>query len=685
MRTINCYIPIKVRVTGRPSDSQLEELGEALARCLTEQLTFAERTIAAHLGRPSHAGTRTVVRVPFDPAWYDPVASVYSLPSYDEGTRKAVRVQSPAAGQTDPGKQAANREVRLWADFAAAFNRVFGSVLHAFEERAEGEPVPSAREGRPGKPSGQELSPKRLQALFTKTQRNKLLEFFATQEIPEHLFDGDDRGTTTAQQRLLLSAHILANGTYRRGSFEQKVHARFCWHWVQIVHHYAGVTPATGGMAKGVMGSFDPLGGVVLGTGKVEGIYEDLRRALPIERFDELRPGDWIWIYNGYGSAGRHSLMFSRWTSGDKVLVEDTDQPPEALAAGAQPPASEPPEPAATASDVEVRYREAICFHQPSPAKGGREEEGVRLGDRFYIPVSGKRICPIIHVSRVSREAHPAATPEELLRPLKPRRTAKLSPQNLRFLRAKERELRAPVDLPRLRQWIHNQNVKRLSEPPLRGRLTDGQQKLLRQASEQVCQGEDLETLLRLNQRLVELVTYAEILERNEAKARAGLEEEQAREARELAMIDPRLGLIRIGIGELERRKSELDPGPEIRELQGKLADLWKKMKRLPRGPKRDELQGQRRVLQERVAALRAEQHELRGELGEIQSGLRALRRQARPLERQRQLVVRAAEQRMLPHEYVHPGSLSGYKPGRATGLAALNPPPDWANLVEEP
>src|SRR5262249_39044708 len=106
-------------------------------------------------------------------------------------------------------------------------------------------------------------------------------DFILTKRIPDRLFNSTDRGTTTAQQRILLSAHILANGIYRPGSYDQRVHAQFCFHWVQIVHHYAGAAPPGAGFAGGVVGTFDPKGAAVITTGKEIDVFNPKRVARP--------------------------------------------------------------------------------------------------------------------------------------------------------------------------------------------------------------------------------------------------------------------------------------------------------------------------------------------------------------------------------------------------------------------
>ncbi len=320
--------------------------------------------------------------------------------------------------------------------FAARFNTEFHTVLHAL---------------RPDTPRG-ELSPDRLAELFTSEQREKLADFMVTRRIPERLFNGaDDLGGADAQQRILVSAHIITHGTYRPGSFEQRVHARYCGHWVQIVHQYAGVTPASGGWPEplptviasaaprrgrqsrgAVMGSFDPMEVPVFGAGRAECIYQSGRASpeeLPIPegtgharaaereearlaedptaprkvhrrtelemtQFHILRAGDWLYLYTANPSAtGQHSVIFSRFVD-DEVRYQEG-----------------------------VSYRRAIVFNQPHPESGGREQT-ILLGEQFVPSRHADRalglpyrpqIDTITLVVRVPSSARPAANVPELL------------------------------------------------------------------------------------------------------------------------------------------------------------------------------------------------------------------------------------------------------------------------------
>lgn len=99
MREINCYFPITLRITGRPSDAQLDQLGDALARALAARISFAERTIAAHYGEPL-GGDFELLREGYDPARDDDASGTYSMPDYDRqgsvvGLHLATRGERP--------------------------------------------------------------------------------------------------------------------------------------------------------------------------------------------------------------------------------------------------------------------------------------------------------------------------------------------------------------------------------------------------------------------------------------------------------------------------------------------------------------------------------------------------------------------------------------------------------------
>lgn len=613
-------------------------------------------------------------------------------------------------------RTAGNRAVRTMVardpgdpdEFAVEFNREFRTVRHAFISSCEeGEAVCSPQAGPGNDPEW--LSPVLLQRLFTDEQRDKLLTFIRTKQIPERLFNGDEIGQATAQQRILVSAHILATGTYRPGSFEQRVHARMCWHWVQIVHHYAGATPASGPIASGVMGGFDVAGGAVLGAGRVapggfrgeralaselpdtetpgglgpideqtshgEGAATERERmeadpsvaprfhrrsAFPMTRFNELQAGDWLWYYNANRSAGgSHSVIFSRWTS----EVEESNG---------------------------VAYRTAAAFSQGRPERGGREHT-VKLGEQYS---RTERIFPITNISRVTPESRPATTPSELL-PGIPDEGADLSRQNQRFLRAKARRLGNEIDLGLLRGWLREQNQGAIRT--LSGRLTSHQRSLLERTNAH----DEIETLVALNQRLRVLVTNAELLQRNmtstyegrlnarHAQVKAEVDAAMAEIAAEFRRIDGELAAHEGSRVAHETARTSLDLRPEIRRLRREVRGLRRQIGRLGHGQsaERAELRERRRELLDEIRELnRLLQARRRGELREIRNELRRLRGLTRRLTRQRQrLGERESQvQGQLPYGLVAPGRLGSQdRRSRWRGqLRHLRPQPTWSELV---
>lgn len=100
MQQINCYIPITLRITGRPSDAQLDELSETLVRALTARIAFAEQTILScnTIGSASRfeGGTVEFAREAYDPSREGMVANRYNVPAYDDqGASQSVPVTRP--------------------------------------------------------------------------------------------------------------------------------------------------------------------------------------------------------------------------------------------------------------------------------------------------------------------------------------------------------------------------------------------------------------------------------------------------------------------------------------------------------------------------------------------------------------------------------------------------------------
>ncbi len=646
-----------------------------------------------------------------------------------------------------------------WESFAKDFNKEFQSVLHALglpqptpEEKAAPKaepaadpqmtaPEPTSTPAAPaylaepevltdptktrvvaakkGSRSATDLTVERLKQLFTDKQRCLLQNFISTNEIPDRLFNGDERGGATAPQRLLISSHILARGTYKPASFEQRVHARMCFHWVQITHHYAGAGSARGPNAQGVMGSFDHAGNVVLGTGKRKSkhrggrvYYADLPEtetpggtgplpegtshalaaakeqekldakgeggkntfmrieAMPWEKFDTIKPGDWLWYYNANGSkSGSHSVIFSRWAT-PKL---ETDG---------------------------VKYRKAICFSQGTPKGGGREHTSW-LGDQFA-EVDGHVVCPITNCSSVGDSAAPVQTAEELLPRLG--KTRKLSGRNAKRLARHERKLGRPIDEAKLKVWLQTQNTGHIAT--LEPRMTPGQKAVL----EQTNQSGDLETLIRLNERLGMLVRTEAILSRNETKSHTKVDARHAEvstaiqtfetaKAARLKEIDTELATVDAEMTALEASIDELNVSKDLRQVKRDHYRLKRKIARLRRRkPKTDEakealeeellgLQGQFDFLVVQLEKLTQEHKDNRKPLRDAKRGLRAVKSRIRELGGKQAREARKSPKQKVPWAQVHPGSLRGGKESASTTgrVEKLNPQPPWAELLAEP
>jgi hypothetical protein len=592
-------------------------------------------------------------------------------------------------------------QTTLWDGFAPRFNQEFADVLNVFT--VPGAPVPVGV-ARPAGATGDPLTPAQLQALFTDTQRVKLDDFITSKRIPERLFNGTDKGATTAQQRLLLAAHILANGIYRPGSFDQRVHAQFCFHWVQIVHHYAGATPPGGGFGQGVMGSFDPLGAAVLGTGQALSVWhekyvrkpdlpteeepggtgplhegtrheEAARKAeeadpakgarfhrqpsLPIDRFDELQAGDWLWYYNANASeGGGHSVIFSHWEGETLTRKEDG-----------------------------ARYRVAVVWSQPTPKRGGVRHRA-RLGDRFVPNPTNDLdplVVPITHITRVTPDSAPATTVAELVPTAQGKAATALGTANDAFIRAKEAKRKGTVDRAKLKTWLREQN--RGFFMVLDAHLAKTQVKLIQDAN----RSEELEVLVRLYQRLRALSTNAVILDTNMAAANKRLDAEHAAATaakagaeRDLGLTDADLRNVASQAGVAEMKRSGLDVQPRIDDLTNAAAELQRQMGRMKAGPDRDEVNEQRQHLLDRADAARGVQRLQAPDLAAVREELKKLAARKQELEAKRAKLLKTRDAVVFPFGLVHPGSHSGEDTRGTTGrLADLDAVIEWDKVMD--
>lgn len=558
----------------------------------------------------------------------------------DGGYAAGAGAASSAVQQSPEDEAGALTSTEPPSAFAVAFNRELASVLHAFAPGAGGagdavscEPgdAPAVSgDQAPRSASGVALGDDRLDLLFTPNQQAKLMHYFETGEIPERLFNGDEVGETTAQQRILISAHILAHGHYRPASIEQRVHARMCFHWVHLVHHYAGATPETGPLTNGIMGSTDHTGQIVLGGGdrsqgrqgsRSESPERQERRqdrleaaqaalaeaeasgtaspaqllslqqavraaeaaagrdyirnaALDLAEIRGLQAGDWIYYHNDNDSrSGDHSVLFSRWLTEERV--------------------------APGRGGGEVHYRQAEVFSQGLPETGGQQHTAW-LGDGIA-QVDGFTVHPVTRYSRVPADSRPAATVDELLplpanlrTPPPPgsserqveayqRRleqyTTGLRTQNVRHLR---RQLRGQVfdeeqAIAAVEGWLRAQNVALIGQ--LEARTTAGQRALMAEAN---AEGQPLESLVRLNERLRGLGTNVALGEegtagetaRFEARYSEGIAKWRAAVHKALDQLDRRLDGAGAALTALEPDLSPATPLTRALVEEGLIAEI---------------------------------------------------------------------------------------------------------------
>lgn len=600
-----------------------------------------------------------------------------------------------------------------WEHFANDFNREFKSILHIFPAAApacgDGSSPESAdtAAGSPtyskmGEASGAILTGAQLKALFTASQRDKLTDFMTSRNIPERLFNGDEIGKTTAQQRILMAAHILSTGKYQPGSFEQRVHARMCWHWVHITHHYAGATPS-GGLNQGMMGMFDHDNNVVLGSGKLESIFhgkgtkpKDLPKeydpekhlgpipegsahkeaadkeqkkleenpeakgsikmleTLPFDQFDKIKPGDWLWYYNANGSGiGSHSVIFSRWASD-------------------------------TLEEGGVRYRKAICFSQGRPESGGREHNA-NLGERFF-KNDKVQISPVNYITRVSEDTNPAQTVDELLPKGSEKKEAALHTGNEKYIAQVEKKYKRPVDRAKLMDLLRTENAGHIGH--LSEQLTEGQEQLLSDANA----SDNLETLVRLTQRLRAIRNNSDIVLRNQEATnekkgkeyedtKAKVDAAEAKIDAEVAKLDAEKADLEKKVLDMTTEKDELDTAPEVKSKKGEFDKLDREIKGIEKKHKKDpdflktdeeflKKKATRDALSTEIKSLKATGSSNKKEIEKLKAEIAKLKKKltSNGWSRTAQEKKRAQAKKTLPYSLVHPGSWKGDVKGGTTG-----------------
>ena len=611
-----------------------------------------------------------------------------------------------------------------WINFADAFNKEFASILHVFKNescKVEGEGESSDvgfSNAMIGEASGNPVSAESLSKLFTTGQRDKIMDFISSRNIPERLFNGDDVGSTTAQQRLLMAGHILSTGKYSPGSFDQKVHARMCWHWVHITHDYAGA--ATDVLNVGMMGTADHNNDIVLGQGKTTTKFQEKRvlaedlpqeydeernlgpipsstshegaisveqnaidsgkkssktvgkiSDFPFEDFGKIEPGDWIWSYNANSSAvGSHSLIFSRWVSGDLT------------------------------SPSGVRYRKAICFSQPFSKTGGKEHY-INLGEK-YTREGGVKIDAISYVTSVSPDTNPARTVDELVPKQNEKAEARLSKVNEAYIKNEvEKHYKKPVDREKLAAKLRRLNSELIDS--FGPNITAGQRELLNEANSVP----DIETLIRLYQKLKTISHNYELLESADIAGLAETEVAYKESANKLAETEAQIDLAEADIlarkMELDSQKAfleaelldaiderdELDTKPEFRVARQKYNTLNRAIRATERKNKKDTeflttdpellyMREQREQLSlevekwEKLGLLnRKDLQKKISEINKLKKEIRAIPRKQKTLDTnfKKQEDSRAEAQEGMPYNVAHRGQKDLFSNARPNGI----------------
>jgi len=287
--------------------------------------------------------------------------------------------------------------------FTQAFNTEFRDILGTLRavdpvSSREGEGVGPVSLGKMPAPRSPTLTKKELYEMFSsKSQRAKLSQYMKDHMVPDKLFGGGDLGNANVKQRILISGHILTNGKIQRGSFTQKVHARMCGHWADLVYNYAG---ASRRVKPHMRYSFDHEGQATMSSGtldRVHGFKKDRtpvsnlekpeqkwrQKPLPISEFNTLQPGDWLYIFTNINTkGGDHSVIFSHWK--DETPKESNG----------------------------LFYQRAVVFNQGNKKDGGTQQ--IKWLSEQDGKVNGRTLRTISLIQRHRPDAHTPSTVREV-------------------------------------------------------------------------------------------------------------------------------------------------------------------------------------------------------------------------------------------------------------------------------
>src|SRR5438132_3277838 len=107
MRTINCYVPLKLKLSGQLSEDDWAALEEALVA----QYTRALRRSLEEMARSRHTGPADLMQEIFDPV--RDTSEGYLIPSFDNGQPTPVPTDVPAMESGGPAPPTIERIVQM--------------------------------------------------------------------------------------------------------------------------------------------------------------------------------------------------------------------------------------------------------------------------------------------------------------------------------------------------------------------------------------------------------------------------------------------------------------------------------------------------------------------------------------------------------------------------------------------
>jgi hypothetical protein len=574
----------------------------------------------------------------------------------------------------------------VWTEFAVRFNASFASVVNSFD-LAEARFVSSKFK----------LIAARLKYLFTDHQRELLTDFMDTNRIPDRLFDGDEVGNATAQQRIMIAGKILSNGKYKPGSFTQTVHARMCYHYADIVWQYAGVAGRSGNHRMAL--EFDLYGGLVLNNGELEnedgkpfevfGAKQDKsldptsdhlaktpnayrQRNAPWELLENLRAGDWLYIYTENKTGpGTHSVIFAGWVS-----------------------------PAYHDEAAGHHWREALIFHQPMPDKGGRESTVVLGNDLFSTPQGKAR--PVNMIKRTSASSRPMDSADDLSpasADSADKKNKRGDTPNEKFKDRFEKDGKI-FDDAKFMAWMREENHKRIAQlMVVDHRLTAGQYAMFLEANRSEREVE----VICLYQRLVELEWDSNLLDEKKEKHTEQVDEDYREEmgpyyadktVLEVKLLEAEADQFWINL-EAEQILHELEPlthSAAIRALTLKRKAAARKINHLKGAEKRatiDEVHAHDDEIKDLMTDAKTNKKTHKAEIAVLQSNLEDVKKRytkaTRRIKNLEYQIAKLEKKKPAVYETVNTPHSRGEAKVDVTGRCADMPGVPWEDFVISP